>query len=147
MAGWFGPFYIHELNRRTETAMTCETCGRVFDGKTSRARFCSSACRGRAARQRTAPTPTPGSQVAASVTEALRRMRQLDTPSGQQAVALAQRIDAGTDVAAGLAACSRQLQALLKDAQHAAYLDDDDDPIAQLRQRRDERRHEYDTDS
>lgn len=105
----------------------CQECGTPMPAATRRATYCGSACRARAHRKRanatamegtrtvaTTPTPPPpGAGVEAALLAELTLRNLVDTTPGQQALALARRIDHGIqDSGAGIAAMSRQLEAL-----------------------------------
>lgn len=102
---------------------TCAVCAASFPARTRTARYCGDACRMRASRARRAGRPLPDatagdvtaslpSGVEAAVVVELCERGLLDSAVGAQALALARRIDAGTDALAGIAAASRQLEVL-----------------------------------
>lgn len=130
----------------------CEQCGQSFDGKTSRARYCSSKCRrranytGAAARRRVlehAPaTADPSAATVADAVLAVFRAHRLEgSPRCMAALVLARRLDdPTTESGAGLAAVSKQLDALIDAALAAVPTDQAADPLDVLRARRRVRR-------
>lgn len=117
----------------------CGRCGTTFTAKTSRATYCSAACRVANSRDRKKaakeskkkrkarakpvekPVVDPASGRAGSLVESVRRRVRGSTsdPLAQIAIALAQRIeDSEKDSGSGVAALSRELRSTL--AAHAA---------------------------
>ena len=77
------------------TSPTCEACGNPFTATRDTAKFCSTACRQRAHRDRQAAEDgavEDGPLVAAVVGE-LVGLRHLDTADGQLAVVLARAVE------------------------------------------------------
>jgi len=127
----------------------CEQCGRTFEARSSRARYCGAPCRMRANYDRTrgvtggAPPPAlrpsePGQRrwlVLPAVEEQLTSVGLADSPQGRTALQLAERLDAVTTaespsaVAALARELSRTLDALGQKAEVA------DDPLARMRMR------------
>jgi len=127
----------------------CPRCSTEFDAKTARAVYCSSSCRALASQDRKAHPVTPVSTlpgkgagtIEASVLKSLGN--QLDTVVGRQAVVAARRMDAGVSDSS-FAPMSRRLDELLEVAAQQAALAaasgaDQDNPIAYLRKRAEER--------
>lgn len=103
---------------------TCQRCGGDFDGATTRAMFCSSACRKAAFRVRgrgevvDLPRPPvsdrpPASSLVESVRSELADLDASGSPEGLALMALAERIDMREDSAAALAAAVREFRAQL----------------------------------
>lgn len=126
---------------------TCGTCGKEFEARSSRAKACSSTCRGRAHRAKKAggtliiaPLAIPsGSGLTAVVEETLSEAGRTMTPVGQLCLALAARIDAGAESSTGLAALSRELSARIEQAL-AGVADTVATPMDELRLLRERRR-------
>lgn len=102
----------------------CERCGSVFEAKRERARYCSSSCRGMATKERArsgekqvVDLPKPSSAhagLSTAVERQLREVGKLDSYVGQQAVFLAQRLEASTvDTGSAVAALSKELDRLM----------------------------------
>jgi hypothetical protein len=120
----------------------CAFCGNPFEAKRSTAKYCGSSCRSKAStgapRPVQAPAPKPAAgraRLAKAVSRDLEAAGRLDSVLGQQAVALAERIDLGaTDTGSAIAALSKELRAVMEaalaDAKGAA------DPLDELRARR-----------
>lgn len=105
--------------------VTC-TCGKTFEARHPKARYCSDRCRkrkGKADATVTAlPTPqTEGERPVGSVerttVQALSDAGRLDTPLGQVCLALARRLDfPALDTGSALAAVAKQLETALASA-------------------------------
>jgi hypothetical protein len=95
----------------------CEACGQPFTATRATARFCSTACRQRAHRDRQAAEAEPAGDgpLVAALRGDLATSRQLDTTLGQLAVQLARGIERRPS--AGL---SRQLREVLGDLRFRA---------------------------
>lgn len=129
--------------------MVCASCGGPIIGKKRGARFCSVNCRDRAAkaRQKGVPELRPAAQVVdspppsgglrAATLERLEAVNRAGSPEGMLALALAERIDAKADTAAGLAAAAKQFHATFTEALRGA---DTGDLLDELAARRAERR-------
>jgi hypothetical protein len=123
----------------------CLMCPAEFEAKRASAKYCSPRCRMRASRAgvaggRSVPVRPDGPQSDAveCVTRAeLAQVGQVDSSSGQCALALARRIDAGMESGAGLAALVREHRNAMADALGGADLEVS--PLDQLRQRRERR--------
>jgi hypothetical protein len=108
---------------------SCAVCGKPYEAKTAKSRFCGATCRSRAHRAggsgevrelRPAPArpstsdPLAGRATTAKLEQELRAADRLDTTLGQIALGLAQRFDVaitGADTASALASLARQLEA------------------------------------
>lgn len=136
----------------------CDSCGRAYEAKTKRSRYCK---RPECVRERERERKRKGKKPAATVVQlpdrsaetsdapdsattyaaALRELREanrVDSALGQAALRLAARIDASaTDSGSALAAMVRQLQQTLRAATADASVDGD--PIDELRARREAR--------
>ena len=115
----------------------CEACGREYEAKTMRSRYCSSTCRARVSRGQVLPVQAPEVEgdVSSSVRAWLAERGEADSARGLLARSLAARVDAGTDPAAGLAALYRELLAALAEIDRAAG-PGADTPLAQIQRRR-----------
>jgi len=111
----------------------CESCGKSFETRSARARFCGSTCRSRAHRGQlgqpglsvirsvpeapdAAPAAEPAVQPVGALTESvekqLRDVGRLDSVHGRAAVDMARRIDANqTAPLSQVAAAHRELRA------------------------------------
>lgn len=130
----------------------CDVCRKPFDAKRPQARFCGATCRKRASRGAgptvaapkpavSAPLPAEaaGAGLIASVVNELTAAGRLSTALGQCALRLAVRMETSTvDTGAGLASMSKELRAVM--AQALANAEESDDPIDELRARRDRKR-------
>ncbi|MDO8308138.1 MAG: hypothetical protein Q7V58_07255 [Actinomycetota bacterium] len=122
---------------------------------TNRASYCGAACRARAHRKRRntaaaaatalpidppAPPSPPPAGVSAALLAELDKHDLTASTAGQQALALARRIDYGlTDSGSGIAALSRQLEALRGRMGLADRRDPGEDPLSRARRRHHER--------
>lgn len=127
----------------------CDACGATFTSRSTRARYCTDACRSRARYRRVKVTAvtTPAGPVldgdvaglADAVARELHAIGRENSSAGLTALAIARRVDEGTESSAGLAALARELRAVMAEA--TAHADDDAPSIVDaLRARRDERR-------
>ena len=123
----------------------CAWCGEAFQAKRPTAKYCGGSCRAKAsnASKRAprrapvelppAPAPADGGVVAA-VSAELEAADRAESFLGAQALALAARIDAGSDTGSAVAALSKELRAVmdaaLADAPKAA------DKLDELSERR-----------
>jgi hypothetical protein len=132
----------------------CESCGRSYEAKTKRSRFCQDQrcvrerARGRKRVQRHPPAtvvelraakkePLPSSVTAATVAE-LDAAGRVGSALGQAALALARRLDeSSADTGSSVASMVKELRATITEAvrsgQGAA------DPVDELRERRSKR--------
>ena len=130
-------------------ARNCDVCQKPYEAKRPSSKFCSDTCRQRAKRSPgvvtpIVPLPTPSvaldaGAVYAATLGALIAVDQQSSPLGTISLAMASRMDASTmDTGSSFAALARELRASL-----AAALDDAvvvDDPLDQVKQRRDAQR-------
>lgn len=122
----------------------CDVCGRPYEAKRRTSRFCSGRCR---QRNHENPRPVPlvamppaePGEITKALTSELTNTGQMSTWLGQHALILARRLDDPFESGAGVAALSKAFRAVL------AELDADrvpvDDPLDQLRRRRDRKRY------
>lgn len=130
----------------------CEVCGDPFVASRASARFCGATCRKRASRGAApagrrngkATSPVTATQEAVGSIEDATRA-ELDavdrggSSEGQKALLLARRLDEGVrDTGMGLAAVMRAHSAALAEALRGATAADD--PVDQLKERRDRKR-------
>lgn len=124
--------------------LTCEGCGVEFDAGSSRAKWCSAACKKR--RQRKpgeVPAPRESSgetRLVASVRAELEKADALDTFSGQLAIQLARKVSAAD--ATGVASLSKELRLVMAEAlgEQAGGEPESSDPDDELRKKRDAKR-------
>lgn len=106
--------------------VTC-TCGKVFEARSAKARYCSDRCRKRKGKADaigadvvtfTASDSSGDTGAVAAATRAeLESADRLDTPLGQAALALARRLDnPGLDTGSAMAAVAKQLETALAGA-------------------------------
>ncbi|HPZ98783.1 MAG TPA: hypothetical protein PLT93_11635 [Phycisphaerae bacterium] len=125
----------------------CESCGKAFDAVRPTRRWCTDSCGRRYRRQnpagapqplRPVPTPTDGDiDLLGAVQAELRAIGKLDTVLGKLAENLAERLTAAGSPA-GAAAVSRELSRVL--ASIHGHPAEADDPLDELRRRRDRKR-------
>lgn len=123
----------------------CESCGNTFDAIRPTRRWCSDSCGRRYRRQnpagapqplRPVPTPTDGDiDLLGAVRAELGPL--IETPMGKLAENLAERLT-GAGSPSGAAAISRELRNVL--ASIRSHPADADDPLDELRKRRDRKR-------
>lgn len=122
----------------------CAVCSKPFEAQRPQAKYCGSTCRTRATRGGMAkPKPpqlvqTPSSGLVDAVRAELEATGRLGTIAGQHAMELATRIVSAPGMNTGVAALSKQLQAVLADALRGANVAAD--PLDELRKRRDRKR-------
>jgi hypothetical protein len=128
--------------------MTCDACGLPIASTNPRARYCSTNCRVKASQRRAKGVPElrPAAQVVdarpaagglrASVLADLEAAGRDGSPLGLAALALAERIDARADTAAGLAAAVKQMQSTLAEALRGAEAGDILDELSARREAR-----------
>lgn len=125
----------------------CAVCGNAFEAQRPQAKYCGPTCRQRA--HRSGPA-VPVVQIPAAdgeraqglieVVEAeLKTAGRLNTVAGQHALELARRIVHAPGMNTGVAALSKQLQAVLAEALSGTQ-GQATDPIDELRARRDAKR-------
>lgn len=127
----------------------CDSCGITYEAKRANSRFCSSTCRIRSHRNggsgkapavvpiESATERLPGSDgpLTASVRARLVEVDRLDSWQGQNALLIAQRLDAETtDTGSSIAALSRQLDVAMGQALDGVAIPND--PLDELRARR-----------
>lgn len=143
---------------------SCDMCGKAYTPKRVTSQYCSSACRTRATRLRAAGVrpalaavaPAPqgipvaaaapaagspaGGGLVASTRQQLEVAGRLDSILGQQALVLAARLEvtSGVDTGSSLAAVSKELRAVMAEALAGVAVADD--PIDELRRRRELKR-------
>lgn len=104
----------------------CDECGETFVAKTSRARFCKTACRVKANRrpakrgaaktsEKAGPAPDRGGLVSQTAAD-LSKADVLDTIPGRAALALAYRIESPMETGSAAAAMTRELSRLVEEA-------------------------------
>lgn len=117
----------------------CEACGRSFQAKNDRHRFCSASCRQRGHRGASVvPLDGAGEQGVEAATRArLEDAGRVSSPEGMSALLLARKLDQGGDTGSAMAALAKQhlssLEAALRDVEVAG------DPVDELRSRRQRR--------
>jgi hypothetical protein len=105
--------------------VTC-TCGKTFEARHPKARYCSDRCRKRKGKAEATVTQLPTSEpvstgVEAATTKALTDVSRLDSPLGQACLVLARRLDRpGLDTGSAVAAVAKQLEAMLASATRGA---------------------------
>lgn len=137
------------------TTMQCAACGKAFEGRNSRARYCKAACQKRGQRNATiaarAAAPKKGAQdleqeksAAPTVvnlferaTEAeLTRLKKQDTMLGQQALVIARRMGMADETGAAIATLSREHSRLMAAAAAGARTAD---PVDKARESREQK--------
>lgn len=119
----------------------CDACGKEFEAKRSTAKYCGGTCRQRGNRRPNGVVPMPApdeSGLVGSIRAELERVGRLDTPLGQQAMALAERIGSPFDTGSAMAALSRELRAVMVEAMAGANVAAS--ALDELRARRDRKR-------
>jgi hypothetical protein len=115
----------------TQVRRACGSCGDEFEAHHRSARYCSGRCRKRASRGHVmavpdVPTDPPGppdepagavepppGRLSAATRAELAAVSRVESSAGQQALMLAERLDAGQDTGSGIAALSRELRATM----------------------------------
>lgn len=127
---------------------SCESCGRQFEAKSQRARFCSSTCRGRQHRAGDRATVTefrardddqadePVTVVAAT-RRTLVAADRLESPAGAAAMVIAAKLDRGGDTGSAVAALVRELRAAVAEATAGVKMAAD--PLDEIARKREER--------
>jgi len=123
----------------------CASCGNPFSGRKD-AKFCSATCRKRGERAgislvTAADVPPTRLNQPKPLVDAIRarleKAERLDTPAGQSALLLAERMHAGRDTGSALASMSRELSARMAEALAGAVLEADLlDELAERRRRK-----------
>lgn len=118
---------------------TCNGCGVGFEAKRATAQYCSSTCRSRGNRKKPVAVVIPDGPSESGLKQAiiaeLSEAGRLETVLGQQAVELAGWMASPTASAAGVAALSKELRALMAEATKGVAVAAD--PLDELRARRD----------
>lgn len=113
--------------------VTCGGCGKPFEAKRSTAKFCGATCRKRASRRgpaltvvdqgeqqqpddETPPAPPAVVDLVGVYRSALTEVDRLDTPLGQHVLVLAAKMVSAFETGSGVAALSRQLDAVFDKA-------------------------------
>lgn len=128
----------------------CSHCGTAFEAQSPRASYCSSSCRGKAARHRErhgdnatpakpeAQAPQLGALVSQTAAD-LAKLGVIDTIPGRAALALAYRIESPMETGSAAASMTRELSRLVAEAKALTpkqndQVDDLDDSVgAKLR--------------
>lgn len=122
----------------------CDVCGRTYEAVRSTSKYCGSGCRARKSQQPAAvtaltSTELPSTGLAAVTAAELEAVGKLNTTIGQQAYALALRVEASFgDTGSSVAALHKQLDALMDKA--LANGVQAADPLDELKAWRDRRR-------
>lgn len=121
----------------------CDSCGKPYEAKTKRSRYCGETCKKRGLRAgavvplRQVEQPSEELSAVAVTRRVLEDCERLHTPAGVNALLLAAKLDAGGDTGSAMASLSKQHLAALaeatRDVQQAA------DPVDELRRRREAR--------
>lgn len=127
----------------------CDVCQALYEAKRATSKFCSPACRQRAARGApvvhsavVVPLPPVGDgpgPIEAATLEELTAVGRDGSPLGRTALALARKLDAGRDTGAAMASLAKQLEATLGSATEGVTAAAD--PLDELRSRRDAKRN------
>lgn len=123
---------------------SCAVCGASFEAQRPQAKYCGDTCRKRAQRGGLAtPAPAPVvdrsmSGLVDAVTAELEAAGRVNTVAGQHALELANRIVNAPGMNTGVAALSKQLQAVLAEALRNSSVAVN--PLDELRARRDAKR-------
>lgn len=121
---------------------TCNACGKPYQAQRSTSKFCSSSCRARAAQGAPIASATPIAEASGGLSAAtereLRDAGRFDTILGQQALALARRIESPAETGASVASMSKEFRAVMAEALDGVNAAAD--PLDELRLRRDRRR-------
>jgi hypothetical protein len=122
----------------------CGTCGKVFEARSSRAKFCSHKCRNRSGylrRKAQVPPPFVAPPEAACLTDAvLARVAGAEsTPEAQAALVLSRRVDSGSESLAAMAAATKEISRLLALVVPPAVAAAPANPLDDLAKRRERR--------
>lgn len=116
----------------------CDVCGRSYQAKTRRSRYCGQRCRKRAQRvAEVTPIHVDELSVAEATRRELRAAGRLETAAGMSAVKLAEKLDTGRDTGSAMAALSKQHLTALAEALRGVTLVSS--PLDELRARREAR--------
>jgi len=124
----------------------CAVCGGRFEAQRVQAKYCGETCKKRAQRGGVAQTKDvqapqvdrPVTGLIDAVTAELEAAEKLNSVAGQHALELANRIVSAPGMNTGVAALSKQLQAVLAEALKGASKQVN--PLDELRARRDRKR-------
>lgn len=124
----------------------CAVCQAPFEAQRSQAKYCGDTCRKRAQRGGIAgktesgavPPGRPVSGLVDAVTAELEAAGKVNSVAGQHALELANRIVSAPGMNTGVAALSKQLQAVLAEALRGSS--QAADPVDDLKARRDAKR-------
>lgn len=118
----------------------CESCGRAYEARSSRSRFCGGTCqkRGIRANPQVAPAPAGDDGLVGAVRLELEEAGRLESVAGQAALLLAGKMCGGGDTGSGLAALERELRATMVEALQGGVAVGD--PLDELKARRDAKR-------
>ncbi len=119
---------------------SCDFCGIEYEPKSPKSRFCSPRCRVRNHRSPASATVTPlpvRQDAPGGLVEALRAELavngMVDTVQGQQALALAARIESPAETGSGVASLSKELRVVMGELAGRVVADD---PLDEIRARR-----------
>lgn len=117
---------------------SCDACGKPYEAKTVRSRFCTDLCRKRGGRGVRAPAVVvelPASPVVEGLASAVRAELveggRENTALGRAALAIAARIDSQLDTGSGVASLARELRSTLPAA--LAGVEKASSPVVQMR--------------
>lgn len=122
----------------------CAVCSAPFEAQRPQAKYCGETCKKRAQRGGIAEPQVPATEVKPAsglldaVTTELTTAGRLNTVAGQHALELAGRIVNAPGMNTGVAALSKQLQAVLSEALRGSS--EKANPLDELRARRDLKR-------
>jgi len=125
---------------------TCDVCTRPYQAKRATSRYCSPRCRVRASRGAKVVRPIerplrellPDASVAQATRAELDRLGAADSLMGSIALTLAAKIDAASVFDGSLVSMVKELRIVMADATRTARIPDD--PIDELKARRDRKR-------
>lgn len=130
------------------TSVTCSGCGATFEGRNSRARYCSERCKKRGQRKPAEPAGakpgrTPAPSTSGDFVEATRRelirIGRLDSMLGQQALVIARRMGSTDETGGAVASLSREHSRLMA---AAALGSTPSDPVEVARAAREQQERE-----
>lgn len=126
----------------------CDACGTTYEAKRRTSKYCTERCRKRAQRRpvtttkrtstRSESQPAPRKSEFEKATEReLRRLGQLSTMLGQQALAIARRMGNGAETGSAIATLSREHSRLMGALTSSGG---GGDPVDEVRQRREQKK-------
>jgi hypothetical protein len=126
-------------SREADVKVSCAVCSFGFEAKRSDAKYCGERCRKRAQRETRLTKPKRSSRgLVEAVRSDLDAHNVLDTPAGEQALAMAERmVSAVKDTGSSFAAISRELSRLRDEALAGASRKAD--PLDELAKRREDK--------